>query len=489
MTTPPRPALAVAAALTAALALTTSAAAAPAAENPPSPLALNWQQAAETDTSIPGVTRTTWTEKNLPAGTRPRLLQVVELDPTAAPISLDGTVGKAAGQAETLAEQLAGVTTVVARHPVAGVNGSLFKSEPKHPDHVTPVGAEPTTLQPMGVSVTDGVLHSSSCWGGGTGTAGAVIQYGVPYITTLLTTLNLTAADGAETRFDDINRDPGRARGCARDNEDKLVPKEVTPEKGVFRDSDEIVLFTDDYRFPVPKPDLDPLITTEDDPGFEVVLDSTGKVTAAREGRGGEKATDQVEVPAGGRILQGVGKGAVWLRTHAVKDTVLTVGQKLTDTRLGREIVLDPSVDVVSSFHVLLRDSKIPTALPDTCGQTSTETGLCTDSRVALGTNVRGHTVFVTLTGQDQADDVDTSTHEDGASLQTFAKLVDSEELGLIEALNLDGGGSATLMTGTTTHTPPTDRVGGKYVHRNVADSVYAGVSGYGMYAKPVPKP
>lgn len=164
----------------------------------------------------------------------------------------------------------------------------------------------------------------------------------------------------------------------------------------------------------------------------------------------------------------------------------MAVGQKLRDARLGREIPLDPSVDVVSSFHQVLRDGEIPVELPDTCNQTGPgkEPGTqnCTDSRVALGTSVRGRPVLVTLTGQTQEGN--TTTHEDGATLRTFATLLDADELGLIDALNLDGGGSATLMTGVTTHTPPTDRVNGVYVHRHVADAVYAGISGYGMYAK-----
>ncbi|MFE5945886.1 phosphodiester glycosidase family protein [Streptomyces sp. NPDC056480] len=486
MTTPPRPALAVAAALVAALALTTSATASPAVEKGTSPLAANWIK-KDVDRTVPGVTRTTWIEDEPDNRTAGRVLQIVEIDPNTAPVGLASTIGTADGLAETTAEQLAGVSSVPARHPVAGVNGGLFKSERKHPSHVLPADAEPTTLQHVGVSVTDGVLHSSSCWRrDGKGTSGAVIQYGVPYITTLRTDLRLASSDGATERLDDINRDPGRARGCARDGEDRLVPEDVSKQRGVYTDPDEIVLFTDDYRFPIPKPGLDPTVATEDDPGFEVVLDSTDKVTAAHEGRGGGGAAAQVKVPAGGRILQGVGQGAAWLRTHATPGSTLTVGQKLTDTRLDREIPLDPSVDVVGSFHQVLRDGDVPVELPDTCNQSGPgkEPGTenCTDSRVALGTDVHGRPVLATLTGQVQA--TNTTTHEDGATLRTFAELLGSEELGLIDALNLDGGGSATLMTGTRTHTPPTDRVNGVYVHRHVADSVYAGISGYGMYAR-----
>ncbi|MBT2444392.1 phosphodiester glycosidase family protein [Streptomyces sp. ISL-36] len=498
MTTPLRPALA-AAALTAALVLTTSTVtASSAADAVVSPLAANWVQTpvAGADKLPAGITVTNWTEKNLENRTRPRLLQVVEIDPTAAPLDLSSTVGAGDGLAETVADQLAGVSSVASRHPVAGVNGSLFKSEPSHPDLRE---ALPLTLQHMGVSVTDGVLHSSSCYGGGQGTSGAVIQYGVPYITKLRTQLSLQAADGSPAMaFDDINRDPGRARGCGRDKDDRLVDESITHQRGVYTDADEIVLFTSDYKYPVPKPDLDATITTDDDPGYEVVLDSTGKVTAAHAGRGGGKgSTVQVRVPSGGRILQGVGTGATWLSTHALVGTHLEVSQKLIDTRFGREIPLDPSVDVVSSFHQLLRDGAIVPELVDTCGQqgpgATPGTTICTDSRVALGTNVRGHTVLVTLTGQPQADN--TTTHEDGAWLHAFGELLDSEELGLIDALNLDGGGSATLITatadsttgtinGTTVRTPPTDRVNGVYVHRAVSDAVYAGISGYGMYKK-----
>ncbi|MFJ9827183.1 phosphodiester glycosidase family protein [Streptomyces sp. NPDC101160] len=499
MTTPLRPALAIAAALTATLALTTSAA--PAATAADSPLAANWTQTpvSGADHLPAGVTVTNWTEKN-PTNdnrTRPRLLQLVEIDPTAAPLDLQSTIGAGDGLAETVADQLAGVSTTPTRHPVAGVNGGLFKSEPAHLKLKTT--QRPLTLQHLGVSVTDGVLHSASCYGAkGAGTNGAVIQYGVPYITRLRTELIVQASDGTgPVPFDDINRDPGRARGCARDAKDQLVAEDqVNGQKGVYVDANEIILFTSDYKYPVPKPDLDPYVTTDDDPGYEVVLDSTGKVTAARANRGGGKdTTTEVYVPSGGRILQGVGTGGTWLRDHALLGSTLAVSQKLTDKRLGREIPLDPSVDVVSSFHQLLRDGDIAPELVNTCGATGAGrdgTPICTDSRVALGTNVRGHTVLVTLTGQLQADN--TTTHEDGAYLHAWGELLDSEELGIIDALNLDGGGSATLitavadsnnlMTGTTVRTPATDGPDGAYVYRPVADAVYAGISGYGMYKK-----
>lgn len=474
------------AALTAALStLVLTAPGAPAADAPPSPLAAGWTQIAP-ETLAPGVTLTRYTERVPDNRLQGRVLNIVEIDPTASALTLESIVGKGDGLTETVADQLAGVSSVAARRPHAGVNGGLFKSEPKHPDHVLPADAEGTTLMHVGVSVTDGVLHSSSCWMNGDGSNGAVIQYGIPYITKLRTDLALTAASGATVRIDDVNRDPGRSRGCARDAEDTAVPGQ----SALYTDPDEIILFTDDYAFPVPKPGIDRYTTADDDPGFEVVLDANGVVTDARERRGGQSAAEQVHVPAGGRILQGVGSGAQWLRANLTRDDRPTVDQKLHDMTLDRGIPLDGSVDVVSSFHRLLRTGTIPAELPDSCSGRETgadgTTLICTDSRTALGTNIKGHPVFITLTGQPQTDP--SVTHEDGDSLQAFARLLDSAELALVDVLNLDGGGSTTLMTGTEVRTPPTDAgkdpAGPEYVRRRVADAVYTGVGGYGMYAR-----
>lgn len=465
MTRNRRPWVAAAAALGAALALTIPASSASGADDPDlGPLAA-WTKGTPV-TITPGVTRTTWTETN-PATTsnraKARILQIVEIDPTAGALTLESAIGTNDTTAETLTEQLAKVTHVTTRHPWAGVNGGLFQREPAG------AGAEKTTAH-TSVAVTDGVLHSSSCWNNNKGGAGAVIQYGLPYITKLRTDMKLIASSGEDIPIDDINRTPGRPPHCARGEGDVLV----TASPAVYTDPDEIVVFTDDYGAPVPRPGTDPTVAATTDPGFEVVVDAHGVVTEAREGRGG------TVVPAGGRVIQGIGTGAQWLRDRLVRDDTVTIDQKLHDVTMDRDIPLDASVDVVSSFHTLLRNGEIPQELPNSCsGKEKGADGvnlICTDSRTALGTNVRGRPVLITLTGQD---------NEDGEYLQTFAALLDAPVLGILDALNLDGGGSTTLQTGTTVHTPPTDLVDGKLIHRDVADAVYTGVGGYGLYAKP----
>ncbi|MFD8973418.1 phosphodiester glycosidase family protein [Streptomyces sp. NPDC059593] len=471
MTRKLRPWVAMAAALGAALTLTSPASGAGQAVT--DPLA-TWAK-GDAVTVAPGVTHTVWTETDLTAGNRAkaRKLQIVEINPTAGSLTLESTVGTKGGSAEQVSDQLAAVTSVPLRHPYAGVNGGLFQREPAG------AGVEKTAAH-TGVSATDGVLHSSSCWNDDKGTTGAVIQYGIPYITKLLTDMKLIGPSGEDIRIDDVNRTPGRPPHCARDSEDE----EVTESPPVFTDADEIVVFTDDYGLPTPKPKTDPLVAATADAGFEVVVDAHGVVTRAREGRGG------TEVPEGGRIIQGIGAGAQWLRERLVLDDRVTIDQKLRDVTLGRNIPLDDSVDVVSSFHQLLGHSVIPDELPNSCsgkekGAVDATKLICTDSRTALGTNSQGHPVLVTLTGQD---------NEDGDYLRSFAALLDSPLLGIVDALNLDGGGSTALVTKVpsadptktaTIHTPPTDLEDGKLVHRKVADSVYTGVGGYGLYAKP----
>ncbi|MFD8209843.1 phosphodiester glycosidase family protein [Streptomyces sp. NPDC059695] len=471
-----RPWAAVAAALGAALTLTSPAANAeqPAAD----PLAL-WTKTSTVRIAA-GVTRTTWTEKvDLQTGTspdnrvRPRILQIVEIDPTAGALTLESTVGASDGAAEKVIDQLAQVSAPT-RHPYAGVNGGLFQLEPAGSGADIPVHSS--------VSATDGVLHSSSCWTGGKGSTGAVIQYGTPYITKLRTDLKLIGPSGETVRIDDFNRTPGRPTHCARDAEDTLV----SAKPYVYTDPDEIVVFTDDYGLPVPRPGTDPKVVATTDAGFEVAIDAHGVVTKVREGRGG------TVVPAGGRIIQGIGTGAQWLRDRLAVDDRVTIDQKLHDVTLDRDIPLDDSVDVVSSFHQLLRNGAIPTELPQSCSEERTgrngTTQICIDSRTALGTNVYGRPVLATLSGETTEDGVYKEANEDGAYLRDFATLLSDPDLGIIDAINLDGGGSTTLVTRTATgpvvNTPPTDRLSGAFVHRKVADSVYTGVGGYGMYAK-----
>ncbi|WP_406280407.1 phosphodiester glycosidase family protein [Embleya sp. NBC_00896] len=436
------------------------------------PLADAWTK-GETKTLAAGVVYTRWTEKHPhPSRPGPRVLDVVRADPGRSPVTLDSTSGMAAGVAEPTSAQLASVTPFVSRRPIAGVNGGYFKPEPAHPD----LGV--STIASTGIAARNGVLYGASCWNKGAGNVSAVLRFGMPYISRLRTNMSVALATDARTAYeiDDVNRNPGRVPGCRREEADQ-----PTADPAVFRDPDEIVVFTSDYGVPLPKPGVDKALKEDDDAGFEVVLDARNVVTAARAKRGGRTPAEKVVVPEGGRVLQGVGAGGTWLSRHARVGVALTITQTVTDLNTDRPIPLDASVDIVNGVHRLLRDGELPNDLGNPCKELLDAGGtVCTDSRTALGTDITGATVLATLTG---------GTAEDGALLPEFATLLKADPLHLVDAINLDGGGSTTLMIDTHRVTVVTDKTNGTLTERPVFNAIYLAPRAYGLQDIPEATP
>lgn len=472
-------ALAIAAALTVAALVALAPSSSDAASSPPpsklpatSPqtgLTMGWTKGKPVAVAD-GVRYTRWTETHPdPRRPTPRVLDVLTMDPAVGAVTLDLTFGSAAGTAEPTSKQLEAATEALGgRAPLAGVNGGFFTSEPTHPDLGVP------TIALAGVAVRNGDIHGAACWNNGRGNNAAVLRDGVPYITNVSTRLSISLATDAtvSATVDDVNRNPGRVPVCARDDGD--LP---TVDKLVFRDADEIIMFTDDYGVPVPKPGVDPSIKEDDAGGFEVTLGADGVVTKAVATRGGVTRTDKVRVPRGGRMLQGIGTGAAWLSRNATVGTKLAIAQTVVDLRTNKPIPLDSSVDIVNGTHPLVRDGKPVEGIPATCKDAIDPEGkLCTDSRTVIGVDVSGRTVLATLTGIDR---------EDGGLLAETAQLLADDQINIVDALNLDGGGSTTMMVGKDRTTTVTDLVGGVRVERPVANALYICVAGYGLYDVP----
>jgi hypothetical protein len=81
-----------------------------------------------------------------------------------------------------------------------------------------------------------------------------------------------------------------------------------------------------------------------------VTLDKKGKVLALAEKRGGT-------IPDNGIILQGIGKGADWLRLHAKVGSKLYIKQ-LIKTAEGKPLKLTKTTNIVSGGSILLKDGK-----------------------------------------------------------------------------------------------------------------------------------
>ncbi|MFJ4777841.1 phosphodiester glycosidase family protein [Streptomyces sp. NPDC088762] len=445
-----------------------------------------WKLSA-TEKLSDGVVYTRYTEEEPQPGRKdPRILNVVQINPSMGGMTLHSTVGAAAILAETTSYQLGKVTP---EQPIAGTNGGYFSPEPAHPE----IGLD--TIAFNGSAVENGKLLGATCHNGGEGNMAVVLQHGVPYITRIKTNLSVSVgsakpADPASeltARIDDINRNPGRAPGCARDADDRetTVTEAAGAPQKVYTDADEIVLFNDSYNAYTPKPRVDPTIITDDPDGVEVVLNPNHTVKSFRTGRGGT-------IPgAGETILQGIGSGADWLTKNAgTRGTQLFLEQTVTDMRTENLIPLDSSVDIVNGVHELLHSGKyvVPSLtnlltrgqcgrLFDAAGEVKADKtpgaakndDFCRDARTVIGIDTAGRTVLATITG---------SKAMDGAFPEEMAGYL-RDMFSVTDALNLDGGGSTTLYTGKTRQTLPGNE--NSTVERPVSNAVYTSRSGYGI--------
>lgn len=516
----PRKLIATAAAVGAMLLLTSPQAFG--AEPAPNPMT-RWIYHEDSSRLAPGANHFRYTEDPalLAGRTAPRELNIVRMDPVAGAVRLETSFGKKAGVAETVRDQLATATP-----PLAGTNAS-FASYDRRGDGVA-------SMMFNGLSARDGVINGSSCvsafgpvdangkYGSVTeGMQATVLQYGFPYISRLkseLTVEVMAEANGpvlATHVLDDVNRTPGRAMGCARDLDDVNHQKAVTylgttTATTVFQDPDELIVFNGNYGVATPPKNLDtdPAVTGDDAEGTEIVIDQTGRIAAPKAARGGEN------VAAGGYALQAIGTGSeTWLKANATAGRYLRVVQKVIDVgapplkstqsptvEAPRPIAMDESTDIVSSTHGLISDG-VPRTNEDlkTCkrlydkdnnsvgkvaNRPRLDTDFCRDSRTSIGVDEQGRTLLITITGPRDAAPPATEAAADKTADGAFMWEVRDilAHWGAVDAMNLDGGGSTTMVTHGVRQTGRTDTVlqDGvlQWAERTLGDSVYVGRGG-----------
>ncbi|MER6434261.1 phosphodiester glycosidase family protein [Streptomyces sp900105245] len=205
----------------------------------------------------------------------------------------------------------------------------------------------------------------------------------------------------------------------------------------VCTDPDEIIQFTDAFGMETPS-----------GAGVEVVLDKDGKVLEQHNERGRK-------VPPHCSILAGVGKGAEWLRVHAmpaIKDplTPQDATHKLTVTHTvtsgGEKIDLATNDDIISGGPELVRNGEVAVdyAADGTLRKGDADFvniwGKSRHPRTLLGFTNDDRVLLVTATSS-------TSGLRDGLTIEEAAQLM--VELGSKAAMNLDGGGSTSMVDNT----------------------------------------
>jgi exopolysaccharide biosynthesis protein len=235
--------------------------------------------------------------------------------------------------------------------------------------------------------------------------------------------------------LDGINRVPGLIRNCGGTDD---TPTNLPLHDFTCTDADEIVAFT---------PEFGP--STPSGPGLEVVLDDQGTVTAVNHTRG-------TTVPAGGQTLQAIGSDADKLTSFATPGSKLKVDTDLVDES-GKALKTSATTDVVNGGPTLVKDGQLDvTARRDGMVRTNDSNSFFygwvhkRNPRTIAGVDAQGRTLIVTADGR--------QTSSLGLSINESANVARS--LGMVNAINLDGGGSTTMVQGSQVVNSPSDATG-----------------------------
>lgn len=340
---------------------------------------------------------------------------MVTIDPRRFRGTLDASFGPNLQDRETTSElaRAAGATL--------GVNAGYFVFDP----------ASGAPGDPAGVGVYDGELLSETV----DDRPGLVLRPDARHTSVeRLSWAGSATIAGREAALDGINRVPGLIRNCGGDPTD--LPTALPLHDVTCTDSAELVAFT---------PEFGPVTPTG--PGREVVLDAQDVVRSVADIRG-------TALPAGSRSLQGTGDLADSLAQVRVGDRV-EVRTRLVDAD-GRTQAARHEANVVNGGPMLVQDGREQLTLRRDGFVRPTDPSFAygfvvkRNPRTFAGVDARGRTVLVTVDGR--------STDDLGLSVPESADVARS--LGLVDAMNLDGGGSTTMVLRGQLISRPSDATG-----------------------------
>jgi hypothetical protein len=320
---------------------------------------------------------------------------------------------------------------------VAGVNGGFFVLGDR--DRPGPWVAG-TDGDPAGLSVVRGELISEAVGErpalvvpDGSGAGAAVLR--------LRTRLSVRA-DGDAREITGLNRQSGLVVNCGGAGD--LAPLTRPAHDYTCGNPHELVLVEAPFG-----------ATAPEGAGHQVAVDGDGRVTAVRDSRGGP-------VPADGYLLQGTGDAATWLRDRAAVGTPLAVREEVVDVGTGRVLPMSAEASVINGGPLLLRDGALDLdpvrdgwSPRDIAGSDRAmfynEWYLRRNARTAAGVTADGRLILM-------AADGDRPGHSVGLTIDETAHVM--RDLGAVDAVNLDGGGSTTMVVEQRLRSRPSDAAG-----------------------------
>ncbi|CAM5715322.1 phosphodiester glycosidase family protein [Streptomyces griseomycini] len=351
-----------------------------------------------------------------PTARGPWRVDVLTVDPRRFRGSLQASYGPDLENRETTSalSDAAGAT--------AAVNAGFFVLDPR-------AGAPG---DPAGVGVYDGRLLSEPV----SGRPGLVIHdNGRRTEVTRFTWRGRVIGRDTSLSLSGVNRVPGLIRNCGGGPGD--LPTSSPLHDVTCTNADELVAFTPDYGRRTPQGE-----------GLEAVLDARDRVVELRSPRGGP-------LPPGGGSVQATGRRVAELTGLAHVGAPLRVGTTLRD-RQGRRVSPSPGTDILNAGPELVRDGRLHVT-PATDGMVHPDDPSFyygwvhkRNPRTLAGVDAAGRTVLVTADGR--------STDALGLSIVESAGI--ARALGLRDAVNLDGGGSTTMVVDGDVVNDPSDAAG-----------------------------
>lgn len=351
-----------------------------------------------------------------PSDTGPWVVQMLTVDSKHFTGQLDASFGPDLERRETTSALAQAVNAT------AAVNAGYFVFNP----------AAGAPGDPAGVGVYDGELLSEAINGR------PALQVRADAKHTAVGRLSwrgeLVTEDGAALPLDGINRVPGLIRNCGGTGDQ---PTNLPRHDFTCTDADELVAFTPEFG-----------ATTPSGVGVEAVLDRQGRVTEVHTQRG-------VALPAGGQSVQATGALVDDLLAVATVGSELRIESTLLD-ETGKKVNSSFRESIVNGGPELVRDGQLHvTAAADGFvhpGNPSFFYGFVhkRNPRTFAGVDSVGRIVLITSDGRD--------TDALGLSIAETAAV--AQALGLEDALNLDGGGSTTMVVDGQVVNDPSDPLG-----------------------------
>ncbi|WP_320782811.1 phosphodiester glycosidase family protein [Streptomyces sp. CRN 30] len=350
-------------------------------------------------------------------------LNVAVIDPRTFEGTVEGTHGGDVTDRETTSSVAAGLGSLV------GVNAGFFVTS----------DADGYQGTQAGIGAYDGELQSMAAGS----RAALIMRDGGRHVRVAdLTTTVTVRAGRSRYAAQGINRRPGVIRNCGRPG---AAPSARPWQDVTCHAADDLVVFTDRFGAALPTGS-----------GSQAVLDGTGRVVSVGE-RGGT-------VPAGSAVLQGIGTADAWLTAHARAGQRMDVSEDIRDTD-GRRVRLSRDDSIVSAAPTLVRDGRIAidAAAEGVVDPADLSYGYAwantRQPRTMAGVDARGRIVLATVDGR-------RSGGSEGFTLQEAAAFMRS--LGVVDAVNLDGGGSTAMAVDGALVNRPSDGAG----ERAVGDTV-----------------